>query len=108
MFRDFTQIGGGSGAPRGRDCPGRVGPVAACPALCQAGPGPGIERLAAIRTAAVDGEPLIFVYGPGTDDAFVDASYRICEIEECLWEVLRDGGLPADRVLLARPEALLS
>ncbi len=54
--------------------------------------GPGIERLAAIRTAAADGDPLIFVYGPGTNDAFVDASYRICEIEECLWEVLRGAG----------------
>jgi len=54
--------------------------------------GPGIERLAAIRTAAADGDPLIFVYGPGTNDAFVDTSYRICEIEECLWEVLRAAG----------------
>jgi SpoVK/Ycf46/Vps4 family AAA+-type ATPase len=54
--------------------------------------GPGIERLTAIRTAATDGDPLIFVYGPGTNDAFVDTSYRICEIEECLWEVLHAAG----------------
>lgn len=53
---------------------------------------PGIERLAAVGAAAADGDPLIFVYGPGTDDAFVDAGYRICEIEECLWEVLRAAG----------------
>jgi SpoVK/Ycf46/Vps4 family AAA+-type ATPase len=53
---------------------------------------PGIERLSAIAAAAADGDPLIFVYGPGTDDAFVDASYRICEIEECLWEILREAG----------------
>jgi SpoVK/Ycf46/Vps4 family AAA+-type ATPase len=57
-----------------------------------AGAGPGIERLAAITTAAADGDPLVFVYGPGADDAFVDAWYRICEIEECLWEVLRGAG----------------
>ena len=56
------------------------------------GAGPGIGRLAAIITAAADGDPLIFAYGPGTDDAFVDVSYRICEIEECLWEVLREAG----------------
>jgi SpoVK/Ycf46/Vps4 family AAA+-type ATPase len=43
-------------------------------------------------TAAADGDPLIFVYGPATDDAFVDTSYRICEIEECLWEALREAG----------------
>lgn len=54
--------------------------------------GPGIERLAAVKAAAANGDPLIFVYGPGTDDAFVDMSYRICEIEECLWEVLREAG----------------
>ena len=53
---------------------------------------PGIERLAGIRAAAVDGEPLILVYGPGADDAFVDASYQICEIEESLWEVLHAAG----------------
>jgi SpoVK/Ycf46/Vps4 family AAA+-type ATPase len=56
------------------------------------GAGPGIGRLAGVTTAAADSEPLIFAYGPGTDDAFVDASYRICEIEECLWEVLREAG----------------
>jgi SpoVK/Ycf46/Vps4 family AAA+-type ATPase len=56
------------------------------------GAGPVIERLAGIRNAAADGDPLIFVYGSGTDDAFVDAAYRICEIEECLWEVLHGAG----------------
>jgi SpoVK/Ycf46/Vps4 family AAA+-type ATPase len=54
---------------------------------------PGIERLVPIQKAAADGDPVIFVYGPGTDDAFVDASYRICEIEECLWELLQTAGL---------------
>jgi len=61
---------------------------------------PGSARLAStelarfdtIRTSAADGQPLIFAYGPGTDDAFVDAAYRVCEIEECLWEVLREVG----------------
>ena len=53
---------------------------------------PGIGRLAAIRRAAADGDPLIFVYGPGTDDAFVDSTYRVCEIEEVLWEVLHAAG----------------
>ena len=62
------------------------------PSTLSAGAGPGIERLGAVRDAAADGDQLIFVYGPGTDDAFVDASYRICEIEECLWEVLREAG----------------
>jgi SpoVK/Ycf46/Vps4 family AAA+-type ATPase len=52
----------------------------------------GIERLAPIQKAAAEGDPVIFVYGPGTDDAFVDASYRICEIEECLWAALRAAG----------------
>ncbi len=57
-----------------------------------AGAEPGIDRLAGIETAAANGDPLIFVYGPGTDDAFVDAAYRVCEIEECLWEVLHGAG----------------
>ena len=57
-----------------------------------AGTEPGIDRLAGIETAAANGDPLIFVYGPGTDDAFVDAAYRVCEIEECLWEVLHGAG----------------
>ena len=52
----------------------------------------GIERLAPIQKAAAEGDPVIFVYGPGTDDAFVDTSYRICEIEECLWAALRSAG----------------
>jgi SpoVK/Ycf46/Vps4 family AAA+-type ATPase len=60
--------------------------------LLPVGGRPGIERLFPIQKAATDGDPLIFVHGPGTDDAFVDASYRICEIEECLWEVLRAAG----------------
>jgi hypothetical protein len=53
---------------------------------------PGIGRLAAIRRTTADGDPLIFVYGPGTDDAFVDSAYRVCEIEEVLWEVLHAAG----------------
>ena len=67
----------------------RGGPGLSAPART---PAPGSERLTAFRTAAVDGDPLIFVYGPGTDDAFVDFSYRVCEIEECLWEVLHEAG----------------
>jgi SpoVK/Ycf46/Vps4 family AAA+-type ATPase len=79
-----------------------------------AGAGPGIERLAEIQTAATDGDPLIFVYGPGTDDAFVDASFRICEIEECLWEVLHGAGFrriaffSLDQKLYFRDDASLS
>jgi AAA+ superfamily predicted ATPase len=55
-------------------------------------PAPGIARLAAVRTAAVDGDPLIFVYGQCTNDAFVDPAYRVCDIEECLWELLHEAG----------------
>jgi len=64
---------------------GPGGPLAGRPAS-------GIERLAAIRTAAADGDPLIFVYGQLTNDAFVDPGYRVCDIEECLWEVLNGAG----------------
>lgn len=66
-------------------------PTTLSPGLA-AGAEPGIDRLAGIETAAANGDPLIFVYGPGTDDAFVDAAYRVCEIEECLWEVLHGAG----------------
>jgi AAA+ superfamily predicted ATPase len=55
-------------------------------------PWPGVERLAGVATAAINGDPVIFVYGPGTKDAFVDSAYRICDIEECLWEVLHEAG----------------
>jgi SpoVK/Ycf46/Vps4 family AAA+-type ATPase len=54
--------------------------------------GTDLARLAAIKTAAADGVPLILVYGAGAGDAFVDAAYRVCEIEECLWEVLHEVG----------------
>jgi SpoVK/Ycf46/Vps4 family AAA+-type ATPase len=50
------------------------------------------ERFAAIRSAVGEGDPLLFVYGPGTDDAFVDSAYGICGIEHCLWEVLHEAG----------------
>jgi AAA+ superfamily predicted ATPase len=51
-----------------------------------------MERLSALRAAAEDGDPVIVVYGPGVDDAFVDTSYRICSIEEAIWETLRQAG----------------
>ena len=50
-------------------------------------------RFAAFADAVRDGEPVIFVHGPGTDDAFVDAEYRICDIEECVWEALHAAGV---------------
>jgi SpoVK/Ycf46/Vps4 family AAA+-type ATPase len=52
----------------------------------------GVERLAALQTAAGEGDPIIIVHGPGTDDAFVDAGHSICDIEEVLWEALRAAG----------------
>jgi SpoVK/Ycf46/Vps4 family AAA+-type ATPase len=55
-------------------------------------PAPGIERLTPVRTAATNGDQLIFVYGACANDAFVDSGYRICDIEECLWEVLHEVG----------------
>lgn len=51
-----------------------------------------VERLAALEGAARDGDPVLLMYGPGTDDAFVDRGYRTCEIEEVLWEALRAAG----------------
>jgi SpoVK/Ycf46/Vps4 family AAA+-type ATPase len=51
-----------------------------------------IERFAAAQAAVGEGDPVLFVYGPGTDDAFVDKSYRVCDLEECLWEVLHAAG----------------
>jgi SpoVK/Ycf46/Vps4 family AAA+-type ATPase len=53
---------------------------------------PEVERLAALRIAALEDDPVLFVYGPGTDDAFVDTAYRTCGIEEALWECLRAAG----------------
>ena len=51
-----------------------------------------IERLAGVRSAAREDDPVLFVYGPGTDDAFVDSVYHICGIEEAIWESLRSAG----------------
>ena len=51
-----------------------------------------IERFADALTVVSEGEPLLFVYGPATDDAFIDSAYRICNIEESLWEVLHGAG----------------
>jgi SpoVK/Ycf46/Vps4 family AAA+-type ATPase len=53
---------------------------------------PEVERLAALRVAALEDDPVLFVYGPGTDDAFVDTAYRTCGIEAALWECLRAAG----------------
>ena len=55
-------------------------------------PSPGIGRLTGVATAAVNGDPVIFVYGPGARDAFIDSAYRVCHVEECLWEVLHAAG----------------
>jgi SpoVK/Ycf46/Vps4 family AAA+-type ATPase len=52
----------------------------------------GIERLSALQTAAHEGDPVIFVYGPATDDAFVDSAYRVCDIEVAIWEILYAAG----------------
>jgi len=51
-----------------------------------------VERFASAQAAVREGDPVLFVHGPGTDDAFVDDAYRICDIEECLWEVLHEAG----------------
>jgi hypothetical protein len=53
---------------------------------------PSVERLEALRNAAREGDPILFVYGPGTDDAFIDTAYHICGIEEALWEALHGAG----------------
>ena len=53
---------------------------------------PEVERFATFRTAAHEDDPVVFVYGPGTDDAFVDTAYRTCGIEAALWESLRAAG----------------
>jgi SpoVK/Ycf46/Vps4 family AAA+-type ATPase len=51
-----------------------------------------VERLAAVRAAAQEGDPILFLYGAGVDDAFVDTAYRVCGIEQALWEMLRSAG----------------
>ena len=53
---------------------------------------PEVERLAALRDAAQEDDPVMFVYGPGTDDAFVDTAYRTYGLEEALWESLHAAG----------------
>jgi SpoVK/Ycf46/Vps4 family AAA+-type ATPase len=50
------------------------------------------ERLAPLAVAARDGDPFLIVYGPGTDDAFIDTGHRVCTIEQALWEVLHAAG----------------
>jgi SpoVK/Ycf46/Vps4 family AAA+-type ATPase len=55
-----------------------------------------VERLSVLESAAGEGDPLLLVHGPGTDDAFVDGAYRICGVEEALWEALRAAGF--DRI----------
>ena len=51
-----------------------------------------VERLGSVQTAAYEGEPILLLYGPGTDDAFIDAGYRTGGIEEALWGTLRSAG----------------
>ena len=51
-----------------------------------------VERLGSVRTTAYEGEPILLLYGPGTDDAFTDTGYRTGGIEEALWETLRSAG----------------
>lgn len=51
-----------------------------------------VERLAALRLAALEDDPVLFVYGPGTDDAFIDTAYRTCGIEQAVAECLRGAG----------------
>ena len=51
-----------------------------------------LERLAAFRSAVREDDPVLFVYGPGTDDAFTDTAYRRYGIEAALWESLRAVG----------------
>ena len=51
-----------------------------------------IERLASVQAVAHEGDPILFVYGLGTDDAFVDTAYRVCGVEQALWQVLRTAG----------------
>lgn len=53
---------------------------------------PEVERLASLRSAANEDDPVLFVYGPGTDDAFIDTAYRTYGIEGALWECLRGAG----------------
>lgn len=53
---------------------------------------PEVERLAALRDATQEDDPVLFVYGPGTDDAFVDTAYRMYGLEEALWESLHAAG----------------
>jgi SpoVK/Ycf46/Vps4 family AAA+-type ATPase len=55
-------------------------------------PRPAVERLAALRSAARESDPVLFVYGPGTDDAFIDTAYHVCGIEAALWEALHKAG----------------
>jgi SpoVK/Ycf46/Vps4 family AAA+-type ATPase len=53
---------------------------------------PEVERLATLRDAAQEDDPILFVYGPGTDDAFIDTAYRMYGLEEALWEGLHAAG----------------
>ena len=60
--------------------------------MTRTAPFPEVERLAALRIAALEDDPVLFVYGPGTDDAFVDTAYRTCGIEGAIMECLRAAG----------------
>jgi SpoVK/Ycf46/Vps4 family AAA+-type ATPase len=51
-----------------------------------------IERLASVQAVAHEGDPILFVYGLGTDDAFVDTAYRVCGVEQAVWQLLRTAG----------------
>jgi len=57
---------------------------------------PAVERLSALGVAALEDDPVLFVYGPGTDDSFTDTAYRTCGIEGALWTCLRTAGF--DRI----------
>jgi SpoVK/Ycf46/Vps4 family AAA+-type ATPase len=51
-----------------------------------------VERLGSVQTAASEGDPLLLVFGPGVSDAFADTCFRLCEVEEVLWESLHAAG----------------
>lgn len=64
-----------------------------------------VERLASLAKAAREGDPVLFGYGPGIDDAFIDHAYRTCGIEETVWEALRAAGY--ERIVFHSPDRKL-
>ncbi|MFB4304502.1 AAA family ATPase [Actinomadura sp. GTD37] len=64
------------------------------------------ERLRPLRDAALEGESVLPLYGPGVKDAFVDEDYRQHDLGSAIWEAMHSAGY--ERVVYFSRDAMLT